>query len=421
MESNQCAETISTVVGIHMNTTVDRKEYCSRLINLKPYFQRNYEAWNDALKIGLIESILNGFAINPIWVIENDDEDCRDVLDGQHRLHTIKDFIENKFFLSKKFLTLLSKEDYDKKFFKDLSMKDQTKFKSYRLHFNILDSSHNNEERIDYWYTVLNKCSAPLNLYEQSKTIRSSLYQLIEEFEEPFYNSPIFKSKTSKRGNLHTIILKILALTENIPQSFLSLEHLKEKWIEKNFGKIKSDVDAEILKQKETLIRKIKMIIKYMNTFKDSGLFTDERNIQTIQIMCGRLCSILPEKFLIRHVEVLTNELTKEIFDKTDVDLCKELQLEKISRNSQFQKRMIKYIDFIIHSKVCDDIQSKRFFSKLDIEKKLQDQKRICALCHVLITESQNYEGDHIVSWASGGNTSYDNLQVVHRICHMKK
>ena len=212
-----------------------------------------------------------------------------------------------------------------------------------------------------------------------------------------------------------------MALTENIPQSFLSLEHLKEKWIEKNFGKIKSDVDAEILKQKETLIRKIKMIIKYMNTFKDSGLFTDERNIQTIQIMCGRLCSILPEKFLIRHVEVLTNELTKEIFDKTDVDLCKELQLEKISRNSQFQKRMIKYIDFIIHSKVCDDIQSKRFFSKLDIEKKLQDQKRICALCHVLITESQNYEGDHIVSWASGGNTSYDNLQVVHRICHMKK
>jgi 5-methylcytosine-specific restriction endonuclease McrA len=33
----------------------------------------------------------------------------------------------------------------------------------------------------------------------------------------------------------------------------------------------------------------------------------------------------------------------------------------------------------------------------------------------------QQVEGDHKQAWAAGGKTVYDNLQVVHKICHRKK
>ena len=33
----------------------------------------------------------------------------------------------------------------------------------------------------------------------------------------------------------------------------------------------------------------------------------------------------------------------------------------------------------------------------------------------------EHYEGDHIIPWAKGGKTNYDNLQVLCKDCHYKK
>jgi len=77
------------------------KNYCEShgtcYLELKPAFQREYECWDEKMKTKLIESILKGYAINPIWVAPHRNEDIEDVFDGMHRLTTIRDYMQNKF------------------------------------------------------------------------------------------------------------------------------------------------------------------------------------------------------------------------------------------------------------------------------------------------------------------------------------
>ena len=50
-------------------------------LNKSPSFQRTYEAWDDKLKTRLIETILLGRAMNPIWTILNNDNHSEEILD----------------------------------------------------------------------------------------------------------------------------------------------------------------------------------------------------------------------------------------------------------------------------------------------------------------------------------------------------
>lgn len=63
-------------------------------IILRPTYQRNF-CWTGAQQELLIDSLINGFPIPSILIAEVDDfkYEC---IDGQHRLYTIKQFIENK-------------------------------------------------------------------------------------------------------------------------------------------------------------------------------------------------------------------------------------------------------------------------------------------------------------------------------------
>jgi 5-methylcytosine-specific restriction endonuclease McrA len=38
-----------------------------------------------------------------------------------------------------------------------------------------------------------------------------------------------------------------------------------------------------------------------------------------------------------------------------------------------------------------------------------------------MIQENQRSDGDHIIEFCKGGTTSYDNLQILHKICHEQK
>lgn len=64
-------------------------------INLQPDFQRG-EVWSEAKKKKLIDTILRGWKIPPVHMIPNKDK-IDEVLDGQQRLVSIKDFYNNEF------------------------------------------------------------------------------------------------------------------------------------------------------------------------------------------------------------------------------------------------------------------------------------------------------------------------------------
>lgn len=51
----------------------------------------------------------------------------------------------------------------------------------------------------------------------------------------------------------------------------------------------------------------------------------------------------------------------------------------------------------------------------------LKRQKMCCALCKQKFTTFDQFEVDHIIPLRSGGKDTYDNLQLLHRHCHVKK
>ncbi|MFT0866425.1 DUF262 domain-containing protein [Pseudomonas sp. CAM1A] len=75
--------------------TLVRKIEQNRL-DLQPNFQRG-EVWSKQKKQKLIDSIIRGWHIPPIHVIQAPLSEKQEVLDGQQRLAAIRDFIKNEF------------------------------------------------------------------------------------------------------------------------------------------------------------------------------------------------------------------------------------------------------------------------------------------------------------------------------------
>lgn len=77
-----------------LSTLVKRIE--KNRLDLQPNFQRG-EVWGLQKKQRLIDSILRGWHIPPIHVIQVPNSQKHEVLDGQQRLAAIRDFVNNKF------------------------------------------------------------------------------------------------------------------------------------------------------------------------------------------------------------------------------------------------------------------------------------------------------------------------------------
>jgi hypothetical protein len=75
--------------------TLYRKIQAERL-DLQPNFQRG-EVWGKGKKQRLVDSVLRGWHIPPIHVIQVPNSERQEVLDGQQRLAAIRDFMQNLF------------------------------------------------------------------------------------------------------------------------------------------------------------------------------------------------------------------------------------------------------------------------------------------------------------------------------------
>ncbi len=95
-------------------------------INYKPYYQRNY-VWDDNKATYFIESILLGTEIPPLIFFNNNTD--IEVIDGRQRFETIMRFMENKFALTSKGLSIL--KQLSKKSFDDLAKKDTKIIESF--------------------------------------------------------------------------------------------------------------------------------------------------------------------------------------------------------------------------------------------------------------------------------------------------
>lgn len=153
-------------------------------LNLSPDFQRG-EVWSAAKKKKLIDSILRGWKIPPIHLIETGDY-IDEVLDGQQRLAAIRDFIENEFNIDG---TIKPNDEFilnlDKMKFKDLDINLQRKIRKYSLTIIRL-TDFSPEEPAELFFR-LNQPATLTSAEQRNSYIgdtRNQIKELVSYFEE---------------------------------------------------------------------------------------------------------------------------------------------------------------------------------------------------------------------------------------------
>lgn len=107
-------------------------------------FQRRY-VWEEKHQAALIETILLGYDIPPIYLWEQNPDDTglikSSVVDGQQRLGALRAYIDGEFKLKKKYLSEINDVDWIDKTFDELSKKNKDIIWKYKFKTCEIDSS----------------------------------------------------------------------------------------------------------------------------------------------------------------------------------------------------------------------------------------------------------------------------------------
>ena len=230
-------------------------------LNLTPDFQRAYEAWDIKLKSRLVETILLGRSMNPIWTIFNDEnsEESEEILDGMHRLTTALDFLDDQFEIQSQYFMELDKENFNNKRFSNLKSVDKQKYRTYKFIFNKLDSSYRkNKNKLRDMYEILNRSSRTLNDFEFNKVLYKPFYDIVSDCKDHFKKSNLFGNKKDARGNVDQEIIDLIVLSDPLPANWTGLSDLRNKWYCEKLGKKEETVNSYLNKNKKELIKKIR-------------------------------------------------------------------------------------------------------------------------------------------------------------------
>ena len=166
--------------------------------------------WDDARKSLLIDSILQGYEVPPMYA-KKGDGNVYDMLDVKQRCNAVIDFVGDKFPLTEVSEDL---EDYDGLLFSQLEPEDQDTILSYSLKVTYFDGA-SDEDVQEIFYRLNN--GKPLSSYEQTRVKAKSLPEVQKLCLMPLFD-------TEKTGRKYTgykreeLVYKLLmVLTEDNP------------------------------------------------------------------------------------------------------------------------------------------------------------------------------------------------------------
>lgn len=295
-------------------------------IDLTPIYQRNY-VWEtndhkENKRSRLIESLLLNIPIPVIYFAEQEETLKYEVIDGQQRLRTFHDFLNDKFALQ----NLEIRDDVNGKTYSQLSQKDRDEIRKRSIRAIVILNESDEEVKYEV-FERLNLGSIQLTPQEiRNNTLRGSFNNLLKELSEnnKFQEMLSLRLKKDAKNMAHEeLVLRFFAYYYNDLRRVKSLSYFLTE-----FMKSKKDIsEAEASEFRDLFNRTVNKLYNYLgrNAFclygKTGWYPTSNRSIFDAEMLAFSL--------VIKNGDKL---VSPEIFKKN---------LEILMRDPEFRKSLV--------------------------------------------------------------------------------
>lgn len=389
--------------------------------------------WTIEDNMAMLDTALRGFHCGPIYIIQDIENNIDDVFDGAHRCEAIFNFIDNKHPVTRGKRDTIDWEtsplrDHVGKYFRDLPVALQKQLKEYCFYINVIDAeTAANSDALSMLWQRLSKAGMKLNNFEAKiQTHYTFQKEVLEPCAADWVKTLFFPAEKSLRGQAELKLQKLLALSEyEVTPSFASMEDLVKVWGAEILGKSTESIEANTQAKKENFLSRLRYMRNLFKELQDRNVFhvdgesiIDKSKEVPLLIIMGRLASAFPTMASFRRIADAICPVLHDLLKMNPNDLCKHLKVT--SRNASFQKKLIEAIDGYCKP-LTEKAKERRCFTAAEKTKKLKEQGGLCTECQNPILGYQRNAGDHVVEYCKGGETAYENLQILHKICHEEK
>ena len=261
---------ICTATEVEIETLYSRIK--KETLELQPDFQRG-EVWKDNKKKKLIDSILRGWKIPPIHVVQNKDL-VDEVLDGQQRLVSIRDFLDDSFAIDGSIAPKYEDiEKLDGKKFSQLDAYWQRKINAYAI--NIIRLTEYKPEEPAELFFRLNQPTSLTSAEQRNAFIgepRDQVKELSKNFEAMGADKESIGFSNSRMSYDETISKLCYAIeNHNISRKITSTQMSDQYRTGKPFSEATIKTVDDILKK---LISSVKLISDYNVKFSKASIFS---------------------------------------------------------------------------------------------------------------------------------------------------
>lgn len=372
-------------------------------------YQRPDDVWSHKDKQCFIDTIIRGEPIPIFFLNYITKEDIYYIVDGQQRMHCIKEFCDNKFSLSKEF----SDNNLDGKKFEDLSIKEREIFLNYNLNVKIMKDY--DDERVRMIFSRLQR-GKPLGIGEKLNAKPGKIVNTMRELAKHEF---ITKSIGVNKQRYHTYEdVSRMIFYEKYGTKECSTNALNEM-----FDKYRDDItlDSKIYKKVQNVLN---YLLKCFPSEPGNYQFLSKHTwVVTVYSVVSDLRDTYAlngrESDISQFIEKFHSKVYSEDWRTSDINLQRFYDnvrggwSERLNEN---RKNTMK--EYMISELQLKELDENRQISE---EYKITAYGNVngcCEKCGKKFKDYKEAEYHHIELYSNGGPTLIDNIMVLCDKCH---